>query len=97
MKKRILLSGIVLLASGLVGCAPKIYLVDRHTVLEEEAAGEWPDFGEDLLEKSSDLGPVPYPKTTTVSEERRRQYQILNGELGFKQTSKSVQSTAKGK
>lgn len=78
--------GAILAIFGLLlfisGCSPKIYLVDRHTVLEEEAAGEWPEFERALLEKSTSLGPVPYPKTA-LTEEQKRLYRILNGELGF--------------
>jgi len=73
----------VLLLLGLCSCSPKIYLVDRHTVLEEEAAGEWPDFEKDLLQKSAEFGPVQYPKTP-ITEEQKRLYRVLNSELSFK-------------
>lgn len=32
-----------LLALALTACAPKVYVIERTTVLEEEAAGQWPE------------------------------------------------------
>jgi hypothetical protein len=63
-----------------LGCSPKIYLIDRQTVLEEEAAGEWPEFEKDLLEKSKSGNPSLLPKTTTSTQDNRS-YHVLNGDL----------------
>lgn len=68
------------LGMTLAACAPKIYVIDRQTVLEQEAAGEWPEFEKELTEKSVVSGPVPFSKTP-ASAERRRLYNVLNGEL----------------
>src|SRR5437868_5580702 len=74
------------------GCSPKIYLVDRQTVLEEEAAGEWPEFEKDLLEKSKSERPSLLPKTTTSTKDNRP-YHVLNGEVvRSKSSSKSSSS-----
>ena len=70
-------------ALGLVaelGCSPKIYLVDRQTVLEDEAAGEWPEFEKEILAKAKAQGPTPFPQSQD-SERKDRLYQVLNGEL----------------
>ena len=64
----------------LTACSPKIYLVDRQTALEEEAAGEWPEFENDLLNQSKATGPTLFPKTAN-SEKTDRLYNVLNGEV----------------
>ncbi|MGK5083390.1 hypothetical protein WDW37_08785 [Bdellovibrionota bacterium FG-1] len=64
---------------ALVSCAPKIYLNDRHTIMEEEAAGEWPEFEKEALEKSKESGPVAFQKTE-MNARKKRLYQVLNGE-----------------
>lgn len=61
-------------------CSPKVYLVDRQTVLEDEAAGEWPDFEKELLDKSKAPGPTPFSKTEN-SAQKNRLFQVLNGEM----------------
>ena len=64
----------------LFACSPKVYLIDRQTVLEDEAAGEWPDFEKELIEKLKAQGPTPFVKTEN-SIKKERLYQVLNGEL----------------
>ena len=73
---------IVFAAMGMlaIGCTPKIYVVDRQTVLEDEAAGEWPQFEKDLLPKSAARSPAPFSKTKTTAH-KAKLYNILNGEL----------------
>jgi hypothetical protein len=88
--------GIALMGSLLFSsCALKVFLNDRQTVLEDEAAGEWPDFEKDLLEKSLSSGPTPFPKTD-LSAKNSRLYQVLNGELtSDPQNNKPAQVTHK--
>lgn len=61
-------------------CVPKVYVIDRQTVLEDEAAGEWPEFERELLKKSKSHGPTPFSKVPT-SKNRERLYNVLNGSL----------------
>lgn len=61
-------------------CAPKVYVIDRQTVLEEEAAGEWPEFDKDLLKKNSSAGAIPLG-TAPLNARRARLYNVLNGNL----------------
>lgn len=61
-------------------CSPKVYVIDRQTVLEEEAAGEWPEFEKSLLEQAADYQPTPFPKTA-ISQGRNRLYNVINGQL----------------
>jgi hypothetical protein len=63
-----------------IGCTPKVYVIDRQTVLEDEAAGEWPQFEKDLLPKSAARSPTPFSKTKTTAH-KAKLYNILNGEL----------------
>ncbi len=65
---------------ALASCAPNIYVQDRHTILEDEAAGEWPDFEKDLVTKSKESGPTAFQKLP-ANEKKKRLYNVLNGEL----------------
>ena len=62
------------------GCTPKIYVVDRQSVLEDEAAGRWPDFEKELIEKAKARGPTAFAKTP-MNARRARLYNVLNGHL----------------
>ncbi len=61
-------------------CSPKIYVIDRQTVLEEEAAGEWPQFEKALMQKTATGEATPY-ETVPVNARKRRLYNVLNGQL----------------
>ena len=72
--------GIVLL---LLGCTPKIYVIDRQTVLFEEAAGEWPEFEKSLLPKIKNRDPVRFSKNPSIGiVNNDRKFLVLNGEIG---------------
>ena len=55
-------------------------LVDRHTVMEQEAAGEWPKLEQEFYDKAVRSGPVPLPRDAD-SKRKQRVYRILNGDL----------------
>ncbi len=77
MKIVFVLAGVL----ALTGCtinAPAI--IDRHTVLEDEAAGEWPQFEKAVRDKSKEHGQVFFPKTP-VTAKKARLYNVLGGEL----------------
>lgn len=61
-------------------CTPKVYVIDRQTVLEEEAAGHWPQFEKDVLAGAKTAGPTPFPKIPPGSR-RARLYNVLNGQV----------------
>ncbi len=63
----------------LFACTPKIVVLDRQTILEQESAGEWPEIESQLYQNSSSLGPIPFP-TTPLSPQKERLYHVLNGE-----------------
>lgn len=81
---------VLLLSVGLIcGCAPKIFLVDRQTVLEDEAAGEWPNFEKELLERAKTSGATPIEKPPE-SKKKARVYKLLNGDLVSEQNGSST-------
>ena len=78
MLKVILLFSSILLVSG-CGSLPNVYLVDRHTIMESEASGEWPELEKRFTEKSLSAGPVAFEKDDT--EKKPAAHIILNAEL----------------
>ena len=64
----------------ITACAPKIYLIDRQTVFEQEAAGEWPDFEREIYGNSIVSSPIAFP-STPITARKQRLYNVLNGEL----------------
>jgi len=47
--------------SGLVNkLVPDVYLVDRHTLMEADAAGEWPELENRLMESAIKNASEPY-------------------------------------
>lgn len=65
---------------GCASCAPKIYVVDRQSVFEQESAGDWPQFEKEVLNTSVSEGPTPFAKVP-ITEKKARLFKVLNGEL----------------
>ena len=65
---------------------PDVYLIDRHTVMEAEASGEWPELDKRFRQQAVKAGPTPLAKETE-SKRRARSFQVLNSEF----TSESTQ------
>ena len=74
---------IVIGMTVLSACAPKIYVMDRPTVMEEEASGSWPNFTKDLKKNALSKGPTFFPKEKE-NNKKARVYNILNGDLTSK-------------
>lgn len=58
---------LIIFSFSLTGCAnfisglvPDVYLVDRRTLMEADAAGEWPDLEQRLQEQAVQTGSTPY-------------------------------------
>ena len=92
-KKLALLSLVMLSCSS---CAIKVFLVDRQTVLEDEAAGEWPEFEKEILQKSEASCPTPFPVVAENSS-KSRLFNVLNSELTEKTASSKPVSSPSGK
>ena len=67
---------------SLSGCVnlPDVYLIDRHTVMEEEASGEWPELEARFRQQAVKSGPTNLAKETT-ERRRERAFRMLNGEF----------------
>ncbi len=72
---------------SLSGCVslPDIYLVDRHTVMEVEASGEWPELEQRFLSNSINKGPVNLAKEPNEKRQNKA-FNVLNGEFPMKGT-----------
>lgn len=62
--------GLALALTGLAACSPSVYLIDRPTVLEVQAAGDWPELDRVLLETAVDSGPAALEQTSEPPEAR---------------------------
>lgn len=63
-------------------CTPKVYVIDRQTVLQEQAAGEWPEFDKTLLPQVKKKDPTNFStSSTSESEKTKRLYRVLNSEV----------------
>lgn len=77
--KKWILTGLVLSMTACVS-VPDVYLIDRHTVMEMEAAGEWPELEQRFREKALKSGAIdiqdPY------SDRRKAKvFSLLQGEF----------------
>ena len=70
-----------------VGCSPKVYVIDNQTVLEEEAAGQWPQFEKQIIDKVKAKGATPISQVPPDAH-RERLYNVMNGEMPL--TTKSA-------
>lgn len=78
----IMLLYITLISGCSLAPSVNVTLIDRHTVMESEAAGEWPHIEDSLhLHK----GPIPLADVNESKKEKRA-FKMLNGEF----TSKSL-------
>jgi hypothetical protein len=50
------------------GCAPTVYLIDRQTVLEIEASGDWQELDQKFHQNQLTSGPLPLEKTHEKAE-----------------------------
>lgn len=65
---------------ALGACVPDVYLVDRHTVMEMEASGDWPQLDKVFYEHVQTAGPVPFINDPE-SARKKRVKNMLNGEF----------------
>ena len=63
-----------------VACSPKVYVIDNQTVLEEEAAGQWPQFEKQIIDKAKAKGATPISQVPSDAH-RERLYNVMNGEM----------------
>ncbi|MDH5258059.1 MAG: hypothetical protein OEX07_08615 [Gammaproteobacteria bacterium] len=70
---------------------PNVYLVDRHTVMESEASGEWPVLEQRFVDSSLSAGPVAFEKNQ--DEKKTKAHILLNSELAAGDQVSSSQIT----
>ncbi len=65
----------------LTACAsPKIYIIDRPTLMESDSSGDWPQAEDHLLKVSQKAGPTFAAEAPNLAKKKRLQ-NILNGEI----------------
>lgn len=75
------LLALALISAGMfTGCIPDVYLVDRHTVMEMEASGDWPELDKVFYQDVQTAGPVPFINDPE-SKRKKRVKNVLNGEF----------------
>lgn len=72
---------VIVLCLGFSACVnlPDVYLIDRHTVMESESSGEWPELEQRLIENKVSAAPVPYQKDK--NQKTTEAHILLNSEL----------------
>lgn len=60
----------------LAACAPKVYVIDRATILEEESGGEWPNIDQAQRQKLLKTSPTAQ-KTSDRSGQKEKLTRIL--------------------
>lgn len=64
--------GLFLFASAMQSaCVPDIYLIDRQTVLELEASGQWPELDQKYKDMALRSGPTALESTRDTVENRQ--------------------------
>ena len=63
----------------LCACAPKVYIIDRATIMEEESAGDWPDI-EDRWKKQNAKKQAQFIEIKKQSEKKSRLTQIVESD-----------------
>jgi hypothetical protein len=80
MKYSLLVLSMIVL--GGVGCAPKVYVLDRQTILQAEATGRFPKLEDTFLARGLQPGPKMLDRTQLKTKAQpEKAHQILNGEL----------------
>jgi hypothetical protein len=59
------------LVNLITSCSPSIHLIDRQTILELEASGDWQELDQKFQEKELASGPLPMPKVKNDTDRAR--------------------------
>ncbi len=69
--KSVLSFPLAALLLSLVACSPKVYVIDRTTVLEEEAAGAWPDLESKWKKSQVKKAPQAFHSNDSSAKQKR--------------------------
>lgn len=71
----------ILFGLHLTSCATiEIYQIDRHSIMEDEASGEWPALDKKFFKTSQAKGAQFFPKEEN-SKRKQKVFTVLNGEF----------------
>ncbi len=73
-------SKLLCVAIFMSSCTPNLYFIDRHTIMEEESAGDWVDLEAQLLNNLKRPGTTMIEKDLENSR-KQKVFSSLNGEL----------------
>jgi hypothetical protein len=62
---------LAVMSATLWGCSPSIHLIDRQTILEIEASGDWQELDRKFQDQEVASGPLPLEKTKTKGDRRK--------------------------
>jgi len=83
---------VILLLTGCSGLAnklvPDVYLVDRHTLTEADAAGEWPKLEARLTEQTIKNASEPYAGINNLPDEQKS-FPALNAEYASSESKEN--------
>ncbi len=82
------LISILLLSLWTMACSPKIYVIDQHSIMEMESAGEWPEFEKQNEQNVTLLGPTPYAKEILSNQKQKKLGTLLGESYKVKQKQK---------
>lgn len=66
-----ILSLAVVCLSVFAACAPKVYVIDRASILEEESGGEWPSIDEAQRKKMLKTSPSPQKSSSKTGAKEK--------------------------
>ncbi len=91
------LFALCLLSLAITGCSgllndlvPDVYLVDRHTLMEADAAGEWPELEARLRTQAIQEGSEPYAGISEQLDEQTG-FRVLNAEYALPDANQQSQ------
>ena len=73
------LLGILTVGLFVTACNPELYLIDRQTILELEASGEWPELDQKFKQEALRTGAIPL-ETTDDKAESRKVFSMTHGD-----------------
>lgn len=65
------ITGFTILLILTTSCSPSVYLIDRQTILEIEASGDWQELDQKFQDKELASGPLPASKTKKAGDRDR--------------------------
>lgn len=74
---------LIAIAAGLISaCAPKLYVIDKQTILQSEATGEFPNLERSLADRASQFEPKMADRTQLKQKQTTsKSLNVLNGEM----------------